>query len=104
MKGRKVAVLGDMLELGEMSEALHERAGEELSELDIIYLYGDYAESFASGAVKGGVDKKNIMVFNDKKELARTLIKNTRAGDVILFKASRGMKAEDIIKDFSENY
>lgn len=104
MKGRKVAVLGDMLELGEMSEALHERAGEELSEIDIIYLYGDYAESFASGAVKGGVDKKNIMVFNDKKELARTLIKNTRAGDVILFKASRGMKAEDIIKDFSENY
>lgn len=104
LQGRKIAVLGDMLELGDMSEVLHERAGEELSGIDNIYLYGNYAENFAAGALKSGVKKENIFIFSDKNELSKNLIENTNSGDIILFKASRGMKAETIIKEFLEKY
>lgn len=104
MKGRKVAVLGDMLELGDMSETLHEKCGEKLADVDMAYLYGNMAESYLRGALRAGAEKEKVSVFADKKELAASLTENTEEGDVILFKASRGMHAEDVIKYFTENY
>lgn len=104
IQGRKIAVLGDMLELGEMSEILHERAGESLYGVDYVYLYGKFAESFATGAVKAGVERKKIFIFDEKPELSKALLNDAKSGDVILFKASRGMHAEEIIKDFTDNY
>ena len=104
MNGRKIAVLGDMLELGEMSEKLHENCGKSLIKTDKAYLYGEFAESFLRGALLAGAKKENVSVFTDKTELAKQLTANTKSGDVILFKASRGMHAEDIIRYFTENY
>ena len=104
MNGRKVAVLGDMLELGEMSAKLHENCGRSLIKTDRAYLYGDFAEDYYRGALAAGAKKENISVFSDKNELAKALVGNTEKGDVILFKASRGMHAEDIIRYFTENY
>lgn len=104
MNGRKVAVLGDMLELGEMSAKLHENCGKSLIKTDRAYLYGDFAEDYYRGALSAGAKKENISVFSDKNELAKALVGNTEKGDVILFKASRGMHAEDIIRYFTENY
>ena len=93
-----------MLELGEMSAKLHEDCGKSLIKTDKAYLYGEFAESFLRGALLAGVKKENVSVFTDKAELAKTLTENTKNGDVILFKASRGMHAEDIIRYFTENY
>lgn len=102
--GRKIAVLGDMLELGEDSASLHRIAGKALGGIDKIYLYGSYAKYFAEGAVMSGVKADNIFIFSDAESLAAELIKKTEKDDVILFKASRGMHAEKIIAEFSENY
>ena len=93
---RKIAVLGDMLELGERSPELHAEVGKYLSEkgIDVLYTYGELSRNTA-GAVKNG--KTECRCFDDKDELAKRLLTLLEKGDVVLFKASRGMKLEEVI-------
>jgi hypothetical protein len=62
--------------------------------IDILFTYGAKAKHIAEGA-KGFVDE--IKSFDDKNELAKTLLETLKDGDAVLFKASRGMKLEDVI-------
>ena len=93
---RRIAVLGDMLELGKYSDISHENVGKytENKNIDILFTYGAKAKHIAEGA-KGFVDE--IKSFDDKNELAKTLLETLKDGDAVLFKASRGMKLEDVI-------
>lgn len=94
--GRKIAVLGDMLELGEHSPSLHTRTGEKAREagVDLLVCVGEQSKNtaFAFGA--------NSVCFGaEEGEKAAEYIKNTvSAGDTVLFKGSRGMKLETIMK------
>ncbi len=96
MKGdhKSIAVLGDMLELGEMSEELHRRVGRKVaeSEVDILFTLGDSARFILEEAK--GVESCH---FNNKETLARALESYIERDAIILFKASRGMSFEDII-------
>jgi len=100
--GRKIAVLGDMLELGSLSEALHKQVGTYLHGIDMLVVYGNHNDDYAHGAVSVGMKEDNIFKCENTTEVADVLKKITKNGDVLLFKASRGMKAEDALNLFFE--
>ncbi len=95
---RTVAVLGDMLELGDYSRTAHSECGKYAGEksVDIVFAYGKEAEYIASAAVEAGV--KKVYRFSDENALADAITKELCTGDAVLFKASRGMKLENVIK------
>lgn len=95
---RKIAVLGDMLELGEYTQELHEKVGEQVyqNKIDILMCNGENAKYIAKSAKERGMSEENIYYFKTKEELENTLKKVAKSGDVILLKASNGMKFFDI--------
>lgn len=94
---RHIAVIGDMLELGSFSEQAHREVGEKAAQngIDAVLTYGERALLTAEGAKAGGVPL--VRSFSDKKELSDFLLSELHEGDAVLFKASRGMKLEDVI-------
>ena len=99
--GRCIAVLGDMLELGNRSAAEHYRIGRiAATKADVLYTYGINAERMVSGAITGGMKQKLIEHFDTHEELAYMLKMRARPGDVILFKGSRGMRMEKALALF----
>lgn len=101
MKGsRHIAVLGDMLELGEESEKAHHQLGQLVVELGIHILLttGPGGEQMASGALAAGMEGSTVHHFPEKEELAFMLQKILRPGDVVLLKASRGLALEEILQ------
>lgn len=98
----KVAVLGDMLELGEFSEKLHRDVGKEVSKnnIDILITVGNEAKKIADEAIKQGLDK--VYVFDNNNEAIELLSKIKQNGDVsILIKASNGMNFSKIVEAIS---
>lgn len=94
---KKIAVLGDMLELGDYSKTAHTEVGKAVAENKIDYLlaYGNDAKFYVDGAKQYGVE--NAFLFDDKEKLSEMLLNIATKGDAILFKGSRGMKLEDVI-------
>lgn len=97
----KVLVFGDMLELGKISEEAHREVGEQVSLAGISTLltYGEMAAYAAEEALKRGVKAES---FTDKAELTKALKSRLVPGDAVLFKASRGMKLEEVIEAYKE--
>lgn len=93
MNGRKLAVLGDMLELGEQSQRLHAGLAEYSHLADVFFLYGREMAALRDELFKKGVP---VTHSEDKEALTDALLKEIKSGDVILFKGSRGMKMEEI--------
>jgi len=101
--GRKIAVLGNMLELGSFSERLHRQVGTNAAacELDRLYCFGCDASHIAKGAIEAGMPAENTVTFCDISgvdEIGAALAKDLKAGDNVLFKASRGVKLERVIE------
>ena len=94
---KKIAVLSDMLELGDYSQRAHFSVGKafEGTGIDAVFCVGNDAKYIVDGAKEAGV--KNAALAKDKAELADIIFNFTNKGDAILFKASRGMKLEDVI-------
>ncbi len=94
--GRRIAVLGDMLELGEHSEALHAKVGEMAKNagIDMLFCYGTAAKGIAANAG----DAVKIFCTENADELTDQLRETTKEGDCVLFKASHGMHLETIIE------
>ena len=98
--GRRVAVLGDMRELGESEAQAHREVGEAAAACGIAYLIamGSNAGRIAEGAVAGRMSPDRVAVCRDPEEAAKALRRETGPGDVILLKGSRGMKMERILE------
>lgn len=96
-KGRKIAVLGTMLELGENSAKMHREVGRYAKEngVSMLLAAGDFKDEYLNGF------GNECHIFSDKKDLALFLKDNIRQDDVILIKASRGMKFETIIEELN---
>lgn len=101
-KKRKIAVIGDMLELGDYSEEAHSVCGEYLAKagVDLLMTYGEKSKKTAETARENGVLR--VFDFDSKEELISKLISIIKPGDVIAFKASRGMKLEEVIEKVYE--
>lgn len=99
-KNTKIAVLGDMLELGKYSEALHREVGKEVANdnIDILITVGTEAQNIADEACKNGMNLKNIYTFNKNKEAIDKLKELIYQGNVsVLIKASNGMAFQEIV-------
>ena len=98
--GRSVAVLADMLELGDYSQSAHEAVGSlaAQSDTDVLIAYGTEAVHIARTAQCEGVPE--VYYFSDKGQAAQKLIETAKPEDTILFKGSRGMRLEEIIEGF----
>lgn len=94
--GRKIAVLGDMLELGSFTETAHRTVGEYAAEqkIDYLFTFGESSRFMADSAKLSGLE--NVFEFTDKEELASALLRTIKDGDTVIFKASRGMKLEEV--------
>ena len=99
--GRRIAVLGDMLELGDRTQAEHYKVGRIAAErADMVLAYGPNANRILSGAITGGMPDGKAQAFTDRDACAAALRRAARPGDVILFKGSRGMHMELILEAF----
>jgi len=97
-KGRKIAVLGDMKELGLQSAEYHREIGSLLPELSVDYLIaiGKDAAEYCRGAEKAGLKSSRIKYFEDRKNAIRNLKLLLRENDMVLVKASRSMQLEEV--------
>ncbi len=98
-EGRKIAVLGDMLELGCIAESAHKKVGQIAAEcgVDQLFTFGKVSYHTMLGALEAGMEKGKTKNSIDAQELARELSQMLCPGDTVLFKASRRMKLEEII-------
>ena len=101
---RKIAVLGDMLELGDYTETAHRMVGDYVAEceIDALFTLGESSKFIADSAKNGGL--KSVFSFTDKTELTENLKKYLQKGDTVLFKASRGMKLEEIFEELYKHW
>ncbi len=106
---RKVAVLGDMLELGEAAPKFHRQAGKMVvdSGWDILVTVGPLARHMAEGARAAGMPEGRIKSFPDTEEAAAALASILADGDLILVKGSRGVRTDRLVEklkaEFKEN-
>jgi len=98
-EGRKIAVLGDMLELGGMAPEAHRKVGllAAACKSEKLFAYGKVSYHTMLGAVEGGMKKSDAVNSIDAAQLTELLKKTLQPGDTVLFKASRKMKLEEII-------
>ena len=96
----KILVLGDMLELGGQEKDFHLKIGELISSdrIDRIFTYGPLAEFIAKGASKTFSAGEGSILFKISSSLIEELKTSTQANDIILVKASRGMKLEEVVQ------
>lgn len=94
---KKIAVLGDMLELGDYSKEAHLSVGKMAGEnnIDCVLAFGNNAKYYVSAAKENGV--KDAVLFDNKTKLSDYLASIAQDGDAVLFKGSRGMKLEDVM-------
>ena len=99
-RGRRIAVLGDMFELGRHSAAEHRSLGKAAAHagIDALYLLGGQADAVRRGALRGGMGAEQIVIGSDHADLAAQLRGQVKRGDWLLFKGSRGMKMERVLE------
>lgn len=95
---KKIAVLGDMLELGEMREVAHRTVGKWVAESVDIFVAIGQGMKLAAEVAKPILGENNIFVFGNSQEAALKIKEIVKAGDLILVKGSRGMHLEIITK------
>ena len=99
--GRHIAVLGDMLELGDCAQAEHYKIGRIAAEkADMVFAFGPHAGRVLDGTITGGMPENMGRAFESREELVTALRRAVKPGDVILFKGSHGMHLEKVLEAF----
>ncbi len=99
LEGRKVAVLGDMLELGKHTEEAHKKVGKIAKEnASVLITVGPRAEKIAEGALEMGMAKENIFKFQNSYEAGDFLRNFVGKNDLVLVKGSQGMRMERAVE------
>lgn len=105
---RKIAILGDMLELGEKTGFYHREIGKEVAKfsIDILITVGPGGKIIAQSSKEEGMAEESVFSFekNEKLNLAKKLLSLTKPGDIILLKGSREMKMEEILEFLQKEY
>jgi len=97
MPGRRIALLGDMLELGDAAEEGHRQVGAHAARTtDVLLLLGEMAPTVAAAALAAG--HRSVRVLTDKEEAVALLSRELRAGDWLLVKASRALALETVVE------
>jgi UDP-N-acetylmuramoyl-tripeptide--D-alanyl-D-alanine ligase len=98
---RRYAVFGDMLELGEYTEAGHREVGEKIAELEIdeLIVVGERSRDIARGAKQAGMSDDFIFHFSGNETAAVFLKERIKEGDIILVKGSQAVRMEKVVKE-----
>lgn len=104
-KNRTIAVLGDMLELGDISIKAHKDVGMFAYSRGVsnIVAVGNYAKNIAEGALAAGASEASVLHFDNNSDAGKYLLEFVKPGDVLLVKGSRGMKMEEIVNLLTTN-
>jgi UDP-N-acetylmuramoyl-tripeptide--D-alanyl-D-alanine ligase len=95
---RRVAVVGDMLELGETSPQLHREAGRGLAgRVDLVAAIGPLSKHVVEGALEAGLPASALLHFEDAQTASPAVASLVTPGDAVLVKASRGMRLEQVV-------
>jgi len=99
-KAKKWVVLGDMLELGELSTQAHQEIGQEVGKMkpDYLIVVGEEAQKISEGAQNSGFSPEKIFSFSNSLEAGNFLESNISKGDILLIKGSQGIRLEKIVK------
>ena len=97
---RRIAVLGDMMELGQFSIREHERIGRLIPHsVDILATIGVRSRGFSKGAIEAGMNPKNIFEFDNALQAGKEMQTFIQAGDVLLVKGSQSIRAERFVEE-----
>ncbi|THB79639.1 MAG: UDP-N-acetylmuramoyl-L-alanyl-D-glutamate--2,6-diaminopimelate ligase [Desulfobulbaceae bacterium] len=107
---KRVAILGDMLELGETSNKLHHELGQiaAAAGLDLIAVTGNFSEHIRRGALDAGMNEHQVISFNEKQRVVDWVKELVHSGqlqsnDWILLKASRGLALDTVVEDLMQD-
>lgn len=105
ISGKKIVVLGDMLELGEDCQACHYEIGKYIfnKKIDILLTIGERSKNTYLKAIELGFNKDRAQHFEDQKELIKYLKSFINRDDLILIKGSQGSRMEKVVKGIMEN-
>ncbi|KKU80494.1 MAG: UDP-N-acetylmuramoyl-tripeptide-D-alanyl-D-alanine ligase [Parcubacteria group bacterium GW2011_GWA1_47_8] len=102
--GKKIAVLGDMLELGKLTVEEHKTLGEHAGNVaDCIFAVGPRAKYIAEGALAGKISEKNILQFDNAHEAGKSLENILGEGDIVLIKGSQSIRMERAVEEVMAN-
>ena len=98
---KRIAVLGDMLELGEFSKELHKKVGEEVAKnnIDILVTVGSLSKDIANKAIEDGMLAEKVFVCENNEEAIKVIEGISKEGDAILLKASNGLNFQEIFNE-----
>jgi UDP-N-acetylmuramoyl-tripeptide--D-alanyl-D-alanine ligase len=97
---RRIAVIGEMLELGETSSELHRQAGKEAAESGVAALVavgGVAARAVAEGAIQGGIPAADVYYAEDSAKASKIAAGLVKPGDLVLVKGSRGIRTDLVV-------
>ncbi len=98
LQGRKIAVLGDMLELGQYEREGHEKVGIRAAQVaSILVTYGVRGHLIAEAALKSGMKKSSVIEYEDENKIVAWLKDHLTSGDAVLIKGSHGLHMERIV-------
>jgi UDP-N-acetylmuramoyl-tripeptide--D-alanyl-D-alanine ligase len=104
LPGRRIAVLGEMLELGDGHDAGHERVGAAAAAVvDRLVVIGEAAAGIGRGAQAAGLGPERLTTVDDRAEALERLVGFLLPGDVVLVKASRGIELDLLVDDLREH-
>ena len=102
--GRKIAVLGDMYELGEREQVGHQEVGEAAAAIavDALLAVGNLGQWIAQGGLMAGLPQDRVVQCENNAQAVAELQKIVKPGDTLLIKGSRGMRMEEIVKELTK--
>jgi UDP-N-acetylmuramoyl-tripeptide--D-alanyl-D-alanine ligase len=104
LPGRKIAVLGDMLELGDLEKEGHQKVGRRALEVvDVLITVGRLGRLIGQEALDSGMNESRVLIVEDNGKAIAHLRVLIDTGDVVLVKGSRGMAMEEIVNDLAED-
>ena len=97
----KYAVLGDMLELGKLSQVKHEEVGRAIvkNKIDKLIVVGERSRDIARGAINAGMAEDDIFHFDAIAEAGKFIQERIKSGDIILVKGSQGARMEKVVEE-----
>ncbi|PTM58877.1 UDP-N-acetylmuramoyl-tripeptide--D-alanyl-D-alanine ligase [Desmospora activa DSM 45169] len=103
-KRTAIAVLGDMMELGQYTRSAHQEIGRYTSHssLSLLVTYGKYSREIATSAINNGMNQNRVIHFSDRARLLRFL-KSAPKNSILYFKGSRKLKMEKIVNELARS-
>ncbi|MEI7810135.1 MAG: Mur ligase family protein [bacterium] len=97
--GRKIAVLGDMLELGKHTKEAHENIGKVVKDIcNILVVVGPRSQAIKDGAIEAGMNTEDIFEFKNSHEAGEFLKTFVKENDIVFMKGSQGMRMERAVE------